>query len=382
MTTPTATPVLQNGSSADKISKSPIKSVSAIKKIGLYKTPNFSKKTRITWYAKQPRTKQPQFVVLGTARSKSGKLRYKVRDVNHGSKTYGLVGYITANKKYVRNTYYQTLTTAKHQKTKTITILNPKGVNAYKTAARKGKVGHYRQGQQLKVKRIVHYHLTTRIQLANGRYITANRQWIKTGKVAIHQKHVRVQRGVNYRHAGTQRAVQNTSTYAATPSRLSGNLAWTQYSAQALQRIAPTTTVGQPAGQGPAQVARLLIDGRQRVGLYSATTFTSAHRLAWLNFQGPLAERPELMVIGTALSPDGTLRLKVRDINPQSPTFGLEGYITADQDYVKVYAASADSQAPLVNVPLTLDATTWTYAENGDVIYQIAGTYVTVYRPV
>lgn len=148
-TSTTTTGTLKTGSSADTIStgKSKMigKSVTAVKKIGLYKSATFSKKGRIVWYKKMPRGRQPQFVIIGTARSKGGRLRYKVRDVNHKSKTYGLVGYITARKAYVHETYYESRSRAKTKytlktkiksgdfvlkngklKTMTVTVINPK----------------------------------------------------------------------------------------------------------------------------------------------------------------------------------------------------------------------------------------------------------------
>jgi len=357
----------------NKKKSSAYRSVSAVKKIGLYKTPNFSKKTRIVWYAKQPRTKQPQFVVLGTATSKTGKLRYKVRDVNHGSKTYGLVGYITANKKYVRNTYYQSLTTAKKGKTKTITIINPKGVNAYKTTHQTGKVGHYRQGQRLKVKRIVHHNLTTRIQLANGRYITANRQWVQTGKV-LHLKHARIQRGAKATHYVVAQHVQ--ATQATRPMRLSPALAYATPNGQFLQ----SRVAGQPAMTTPADqtTVQLNVQVVKKIGLYSSPNFSKQTRITWY-LNEPRAKQPELLIIGTAVSKDGTLRFKVRDINPKSKTYGMVGYITADRKYVKIYPnAQLQGVANRIVISKLLNALDWTYSDNGIVRYQVAGGYVTI----
>lgn len=188
----------------------------AVKKIGLYKKPTFSKKNRIVWYKKMPRNRRPEFVIIGIARSKGGRLRYKVRDVNHKSKTYGLIGYITARKAYVKETYYQSMTKAKTKKvatktakgktkyvlkkqtskTKTVTIINPKGVNSYKSVNLTGEVKHYRQGQKLTIKRVVHYHATTRFVLSDGTYITANKQLVRTGAFT-HAKYVTVKTGVN-----------------------------------------------------------------------------------------------------------------------------------------------------------------------------------------
>ncbi|KRL22548.1 DUF5776 domain-containing protein [Lentilactobacillus kisonensis] len=116
------------------------------------------------------------FVVTGYARSNSGTLRYKVRDVNHGKKTANKVGYITASRKYVVNVYYKTM-----PKNKKITVINKKGVNTYKNANLTKKVKNYKKGTHLRVKKIVKHHLTTRYQLSNGTYLTANKKLVIQG---------------------------------------------------------------------------------------------------------------------------------------------------------------------------------------------------------
>ncbi|ODP93032.1 DUF5776 domain-containing protein [Levilactobacillus brevis] len=159
--TPTPTPVKKG------------QAVYAIKKIGLYSNKNFSKNDRKVWYNKLKRTERPMFVVTGYFYSKNGNLRYKVRDVNHGKKTDKLSGYITANKKYVLPIYYSTL-----PKTKKVTVINPKGINAYKSVNLSGKSVHYKKGKTLKVVKFKKYNLTTRYVLSNGYYITANKKLI------------------------------------------------------------------------------------------------------------------------------------------------------------------------------------------------------------
>lgn len=95
--------------------------------------------------------------------------------MNHHSKTAGMTGYITANWKYVRPVYYHSL----HQ---TITVINPNGVNEYQNKNLTGKVKNFKQGTQLKVKGFVTHNLTTRYQLTNGNYVTANRKLVIVGK--------------------------------------------------------------------------------------------------------------------------------------------------------------------------------------------------------
>lgn len=151
-------------SSATKVSVSKT-SVYATRKIGLYKTVNFTKNNRIRWYQKQPRTKRPKFTVIGYARTNAGTLRYKVKT------TSGQTGYITANTDYVGNTYYQT-------NPKKITVINAKGINAYRKVNLTSKVRHYRKGTVLKVKAVKQHGITTRLILTNGTYITANKTMV------------------------------------------------------------------------------------------------------------------------------------------------------------------------------------------------------------
>ncbi|QMU09013.1 hypothetical protein H3M12_05050 [Levilactobacillus suantsaii] len=65
--------------------------VTGLHKLGLYRTPNFSRKTRIVWYTRRPRGYRPEFVVIGQRFSKHGTLRYQL-----ANKTF-----ITANRQWV-----------------------------------------------------------------------------------------------------------------------------------------------------------------------------------------------------------------------------------------------------------------------------------------
>lgn len=172
---PGITPQLDDANRVPNYAASEGAVVYAIKKIGLYKKPDFSNNNRRSWYTKKPRFYRPMFVVTGYKRSTNGVLRYKVRDVNHKAKTTGKTGYITASQKYVRPVYYA----AKHS---TITVINPRGVNAYRKANLTGRIKNYRQGTALHVKRIVKHNLTTRYVLTNGRYVTANRKLVAMGR--------------------------------------------------------------------------------------------------------------------------------------------------------------------------------------------------------
>ncbi|GHP14472.1 hypothetical protein YK48G_18970 [Lentilactobacillus fungorum] len=163
--------------------------VYALKKIYLYQNADFKKSERKVGYVKKPRVFRPMFVIDGVQYSKAGRLRYQVRDVNHDSSSAGMTGLITANAKYVRPVYYQT----SHSR---LTVINPKGINAYQDQNLTRKVKHFKQGQVLKVKGIVKHRLTTRYRLADGNYITGNRKLVQMGRQKM-PKQVVVKRPIN-----------------------------------------------------------------------------------------------------------------------------------------------------------------------------------------
>ncbi|GHP13587.1 hypothetical protein YK48G_10120 [Lentilactobacillus fungorum] len=147
--------------------------VYATKNIYLYKHANFSKNDQVAKYPKAKRVNRPMFVVTDYARSKDGALRYKVRDVNHGSKTDGKTGYITANRKFVVPVYYASM-----PKDKQVTVISKNGANAYRNVNLTKKVKHYKKGAHLKVKKIVKHNLTSRYVLSNGDYLTGNKKLV------------------------------------------------------------------------------------------------------------------------------------------------------------------------------------------------------------
>ncbi|WP_143461317.1 phosphodiester glycosidase family protein [Levilactobacillus enshiensis] len=173
--------------------------VTAVKGMALYRKPDFSKSGRIVAYRQQAQMHQPQFKVLGTAKSKAGHLRYHVRDVNKKSKSYGKTGYITASSKYIQSATYT-------KAAKMITVINAKGLNAYSNGKLSGKTKHhYRQGQVLKVKRIVRQNGKYSFQLTNKQYVSANKQDVQTGKhtkpktITVKQS-INLYRDVNFKH--------------------------------------------------------------------------------------------------------------------------------------------------------------------------------------
>jgi len=57
-------------------------------------------------------------------------------------------------------------------------VINAKGINAYQQKSLKTKTGHYKSGQKLKIRKIVKFNKTTRFQLTNGKYVSANKKLV------------------------------------------------------------------------------------------------------------------------------------------------------------------------------------------------------------
>ncbi|NLR08481.1 MULTISPECIES: DUF5776 domain-containing protein [Lactobacillaceae] len=142
-----------------------------LKTFYLYQNPTFNKQERLAKYSKVPRTQRPMFVVTGYGHSKSGLLRYQVKDVNHHSRTAGKTGYITAKSTYVTAAYYQ-------KSVKQIKVLNARGVNNYRNVTLTKRVHHLKYGQKLTVVGLERHNLTTRFVLSNGTYVTANKKLV------------------------------------------------------------------------------------------------------------------------------------------------------------------------------------------------------------
>ncbi|MFC6253590.1 DUF5776 domain-containing protein [Secundilactobacillus hailunensis] len=150
----------------------------ALTTLKLYSSPEFATSNVLATYVKKPRIYRPRFMVIGWVYDSQNQLRYQVRDINEKSATYGLTGYVDADPAMVRSAYYQTLPSA-------ITVLNPKGINSYSTADLTGKVDHYKQGTVLQIVSLVADRVATRFILADGSYITANKQLVKMGVVPM-----------------------------------------------------------------------------------------------------------------------------------------------------------------------------------------------------
>lgn len=135
-------------------------------KQGLYRysRPTFKKNQRLAYVKHQPRIKAQTFKVVGTAQSTKGRTRYLLAD---GS-------YVTASANFVANLYWQG---KDYQK---LRVINPKGTYEYKqpTFNKTKRATCLKKGTVVKVKRFVRHGYMTRYQLANGHYLTGNKQWV------------------------------------------------------------------------------------------------------------------------------------------------------------------------------------------------------------
>lgn len=164
-TASTATPTTTSTTSAGTAKASAKKMLYAISGLKLYKSDSLKGKTVAT-YAKHKRTNRPMFLVTKTVKNDAGKKVYYVQNQASGKK-----GYITSSTKSVAYAYYQTTP-------KKVQIISKAGVNQYKKANLSTKQKHYKKGQTLKVKKLIKSGVTTRFQLTNGSYISANKKFV------------------------------------------------------------------------------------------------------------------------------------------------------------------------------------------------------------
>lgn len=156
-----------------------------------YQHVNFKKAERLHHYVKKPRTYAPVFDVVGTATSKAGNPRYLLRD---GS-------YITAKAAFVNKLYWQGEQT-------TLYVTSPRGTNLYQGLPLTNKVRHLKQGRSVQVVQMVRKGHLTRYQLADGTYITGNKQLVSPTKPEVVAK-VKAKANINlYRDVNLQRRIK------------------------------------------------------------------------------------------------------------------------------------------------------------------------------
>lgn len=141
-----------------------------------YSSVNFEKKHRIQGYKKRNRPNAFMFSIVGEYKSKNGLKRYKVYEIV--SKKKGLFkvdhkkwGYITAKSSYMKPLYYSTNV----HKIKVI----GKSLRAYKNSELSKYIKSYKRGTVLNIKSVKKIGTTYRFQLANGHYVSSNKNLVE-----------------------------------------------------------------------------------------------------------------------------------------------------------------------------------------------------------
>ncbi|KRK98588.1 hypothetical protein FD04_GL000320 [Secundilactobacillus odoratitofui DSM 19909 = JCM 15043] len=145
------------------------KIVYAIGKVKLYKHASLTGSVVAT-YAKQKRTKRPMFKVVKKTQNSDGQSVFAVKAIRSGQ-----TGYLTASRQSVVNAYYQTTP-------KTIKVIATKGINQYQSKQLTGKKMAVSKGRTLRVKKLIKLGLTSRFELTNGHYVSANKKLVLATK--------------------------------------------------------------------------------------------------------------------------------------------------------------------------------------------------------
>ncbi|WP_414827245.1 DUF5776 domain-containing protein [Apilactobacillus kunkeei] len=141
-----------------------------------YSSTSFSKKNRLQGYKQHKRPNAVMFTIVGETKSKHGLKRYEVYQIV--SKKEGLFrvdhkkwGYITAKPSYMRPLYYS-------KNVHKVRVIG-KGLRVYKDIKLSKYVKSYKRGTVLKVKAVKRLGTTYRLQLSDGRYVSANKNLVR-----------------------------------------------------------------------------------------------------------------------------------------------------------------------------------------------------------
>ncbi|MCH4164394.1 MAG: DUF5776 domain-containing protein [Lentilactobacillus diolivorans] len=130
----------------------------------LYRKSQFTQHNLIKSYLRQSRVNRPMFLII----REIAKNRYQVRDLNHGN-YYGEIGYLNVSANKMTNAYYR-------KNPSKIKVIGTHGINSYRRSNLTRKQNHLKKGTIIKIKKVVNRGLTTRLQLKNGQYMTANKK--------------------------------------------------------------------------------------------------------------------------------------------------------------------------------------------------------------
>nr|WP_217270655.1 DUF5776 domain-containing protein [Lactobacillus helveticus] len=225
--------------STPTVSGKPVKKAShrsivyALTTVKLYRSSNFTKSNLTKTYKKRARINRPMFLVISQQTNKQGYAIYRVKDMNSGK-----TGYTLSGSKYFAHAYYSAKVTR-------IKVINPKGINEYGKVNLTSKKRHVKKNASLSVRKVVNYGLSNRMQLTNGRYITANKKLILATKIKKSSQNTR---------PSTPTAT-TTGTSTSTPPTNSGSTATTTSSKPTATTGTTTTTNNSPSATPTLPVA-------------------------------------------------------------------------------------------------------------------------------
>ncbi|WP_367334221.1 DUF5776 domain-containing protein [Lentilactobacillus sp.] len=146
--------------------------VYGLTKVKLYKTTHFTKSNLIRTYQKQPRTKRPMFLVISQTINQNSQPIYKLKNLGSGKTGYALAGATHFSRAYYSAKVIQ------------VKVINPKGINEYGKVKLTDRKHHVKKNALLAVKQVVKYGRTTRLRLANGCYVSANKKMVFATRIA------------------------------------------------------------------------------------------------------------------------------------------------------------------------------------------------------
>ncbi|MHA8137584.1 DUF5776 domain-containing protein [Lactobacillaceae bacterium Scapto_B20] len=143
------------------------------KTVYVHSKADFTNNTRTNKYTSKPRNQVHEFKIERIALSKSGLVRYYVK--NHLTTALNKnKGYLTANRNYIVNAYYSK-DEMKQAGSRKVKVISDKGIRIHSDKAFSSNDGkYYKQGKSLHVDRVENYKGLTRFYIGNGKYITRN----------------------------------------------------------------------------------------------------------------------------------------------------------------------------------------------------------------
>ena len=341
---PSATPSASSSrsvpTSTPTVSKNPVKKASqrsvvyALTTVKLYRNSNFTKSNLTKTYKKQVRINRPMFLVISQRTNKQGHAIYRVKDMNSGK-----TGYTLSGSKYFAHAYYSAKVTR-------IKVINPKGINEYGKVNLTSKKRHVKKNASLNVKKVVNYGRSNRMQLTNGRYITANKKLILATKIKKSAQNTRPSTPATTTGTSTSNTPTNsgsTTTTATTGTTATNNSS----SATPTLPVTPTNPVT-PSNDTKAITTTISIhadgatiaSGSIKVNS-GASAFDALQAFAQqqglaLTYKGSGATAYVTGINGYSAGPAGTMTGWLYSINGTEPGSSMGAYILKDGDSISM----------------------------------------------